>query len=133
VPVEPEQVARELDDWVLRHREPLDPINGSTPVTDSIQRMHPALELMHLHAQRALLNHTGAHPPATILAAIAEREALVHDALATGSHNPPPEQADGCAAGEGSNQRADGSHIRWSESCSGVHPACSAAGQDARP
>jgi hypothetical protein len=81
VPVEPEQVARELDDWVLRHREPLDPINGSTPVTDSIQRMHPALELMHLHAQRA---------------------------LATGSHNPPPEQADGGAAGEGSNQRPDG-------------------------
>jgi hypothetical protein len=31
VPIEPEQVARELDDWVLRHREPLDPINGSTP------------------------------------------------------------------------------------------------------
>lgn len=86
----PEHLAHQLDDWVLRHREPLDPDHGPHPVTDTLHRMHPALELLHLRDQRNRLHHTQP-TDTTALAVIAERAALLHDALATNPHNPAPE------------------------------------------
>jgi hypothetical protein len=94
---DPVAVARRLDDWVLRHRESLDPIDGEHPVTDTLESMHPMLELMHLQEQQRRLAQDGCDPSAERLAALLEREALVHDALAASDPAAAAEHRDGAA------------------------------------
>lgn len=78
----PEQVARELDEWVLRHHERgVDPDVTAAPVSDGLERMDPGRELMHLAALRRRLEVVGAHPWADQLGPILAREALVDAAL----------------------------------------------------
>jgi DNA replication protein DnaC len=88
------------------HREPLDPIHGPTPVTDTLERMHPALELMHLHEQRALLDRTRAGAPPDVLTALTERETRLHDTLTTNTTSPQRNQG-GEDPGHPPNQRSD--------------------------
>jgi hypothetical protein len=93
----PGQVAEDLDHWVTRHREPQDPDGGPQPVSDALERMHPALELLHRHEQQHVLEQALQGTPAdpAILAALvelADRAALLHEALATDPNNPAPER-----------------------------------------
>lgn len=82
----PDSMAHQLDEWVVRHREPLEPIDGEHPVTDMLQVMHPMLELLHLQGrQRRLRNQYGDDPPPALLLPILDRAADVHSALASGS------------------------------------------------
>jgi hypothetical protein len=79
----PGLVARRLDEWVVRHREPGDPIAGEHPVSDALERMNPLRELLHLDGVRRQLwaSYEGTPPPA-LLAPLAEREAELEEALA---------------------------------------------------
>lgn len=78
----PDGTAGQLDDWVVRHREPIDPVDGEHPVTDTLRLMHPMLELLHLQHRKQRLRDRYGDPPPTLLVPILEREADVHAALA---------------------------------------------------
>ncbi len=93
----PEDIARQLDDWVTHHREPRDPIHGDHPVTDTLETMHPMLELLHLRGQQDRLRQTHPEPPPQLLASILEREAIVHAALADHPDTGAPEHTDDTA------------------------------------
>ncbi|WP_297648368.1 YegP family protein [Pseudonocardia sp.] len=79
----PGLVARQLDEWVVRHREPGDPVAGEHAVSDALERMNPLRELLHLDGVRRQLwaSYEGA-PPLALLAPLAEREAELEEALA---------------------------------------------------
>lgn len=77
-------LARELDNWVVRHREPGDPVVGASPVSDAMAKMDPLRELLHLAAQRrrlADLPDTDARAAAA--AGLAARAAALDSALDT--------------------------------------------------
>jgi hypothetical protein len=79
----PTLVAAELDEWVVRHREPRDPIEGEHPVSEVLELMDPLRELLHLAGVRRQLSalHDG-QPPAAALARLLEREAVLEEAVA---------------------------------------------------
>lgn len=78
----PEIVAAELDRWVVRHHESLDPDISATPVTDGLSQMDPLRELLHLAAVRRLLVEVYPVPPADLLGALEQRMALLDAAVA---------------------------------------------------
>jgi hypothetical protein len=80
---EPGPVLADLDDWLVRHREPGDPDVGDRPVSAALGRMDPLHELLHLAAVRRRLAalHDGS-PPTGRLLALVEREAALEDHLA---------------------------------------------------
>jgi len=51
-PNDPGTWAARLDEWVVRHRNPWDSIDGETPVSDGLLRMGPPQDPIHLDGQR---------------------------------------------------------------------------------
>jgi hypothetical protein len=82
--VDPDQSAERLDAWVRRHREPTDWAGSDPdhPVSAGLRRMDPVLESLHLTACRRALLERWLVPPDAALAAIAERDAVLEEALA---------------------------------------------------
>lgn len=77
----PGHLAHQLDEWVLRHRELIDPIDGEHPVTDVLEPMNPLLELLHLRGQLQRLRDSDVEPSPGVLSSLIEREAIVQAAL----------------------------------------------------
>lgn len=65
----------ELDAWVTQRRQPDDPDPGTTPVSASMQRMNPLLELLHLQAREQYVAEQRA--AAAVPAAVRERIAVL--------------------------------------------------------
>jgi hypothetical protein len=82
LPVDSPAAAVELDDWVCRHREPVDLDDLPHPVSGQLQRMDPLRELLHLAGtRRALLAAHAGPPPTALLARISDRERALSAAL----------------------------------------------------
>lgn len=79
-------VVAELDAWVVRHREHLDPIAGDRPVSDALEWLDPEQELEQLARRRARLwaehDEGGGAPDPKALLPLVEREAVLEEALA---------------------------------------------------
>lgn len=91
---QPEILARQLDEWIVRHREPHDPVLSEHPVTDTLRAMHPMLELLHLKSRQQRLCELHGDPPPALLITILERVADLHTALAIDSHTATSEHAE---------------------------------------
>lgn len=89
----PDDVAGDLDQWVVRHHEPLDPIVGEHPVTDTLEPMHPMLELLHLRELQRWTQEAGPELPPLLRVLLIEREAVVYTALAKDERTASPEHA----------------------------------------
>jgi hypothetical protein len=75
LPVDSPATAVGLDDWVRRHREPVDLDDLPHPVSGQLQRMGPLRELLHLAGtRRALLAAHDGSLPEVLLTRLADRE-----------------------------------------------------------
>lgn len=76
----------ELDAWVVRHREHLDPVPSERPVGAALEQLDPVQELQHLAVCRRRLwaehGEAGGAPDPAVLLPLVEREAVLEEALA---------------------------------------------------
>jgi hypothetical protein len=83
-------VAARLDEWALRHRQPTD-VTGphpQAPVSGGLRKMGPFDEQLDLHRRLRILWDDHIVPPAELVAALHEREAVLAERLADGGVDP---------------------------------------------
>jgi hypothetical protein len=86
-------LAAELDDWLLRHRDPdMYLAHPDKPVSGGLVRMNPDEEVADITRRERLLWQQHDQPPLDQLAALADREAVLHDRMAGIGLNPAGER-----------------------------------------
>lgn len=90
---DPYTVAARVDEWVARHAEVGDLPRASDSISALVQRMDPLAEEAYLGRQRKRLLDTFMVPPPVLQAPLAERQAVLDDALAEHAATAHPRQA----------------------------------------
>jgi hypothetical protein len=133
-----ERTTRRPDEWVTHHTQHGDLGRGDAAVSRLVRRMDPLAESAYLSRQRQRLLDDYIVPPPVLLAAIAERQAVLNETLAAAADDP------NTAAGLRTNaqrDRARAAHLRdqaaagdtgttWESLTNGTEPPASAINND---